>query len=119
MRTSWPSEQREARVQIRGRYPDARGLRRQLPLRTSDVGTLAHQIGRHSDEDLIGRTGNRPVALHRRAVHTEVWERIRNDQSEPEDGVTDRSWRHLRDILSRGVVVNIEMYVMSIQTEKE
>jgi mono/diheme cytochrome c family protein len=53
------------------------------------------------------------------AVHTEVWERIRNDQSEPEDGETDRSREYVRDILSRGVVVNIEMYVMSIQKKSK
>jgi hypothetical protein len=52
-------------------------------------------------------------------VHTEVWERIRNDRSEPKDGGTDRSRGYVRDILSRGVVVNIEMYVMSIQTENK
>ena len=39
------------------------------------------------------------------AVHTQVWERIRNDQRETVD----------RDIMARGVVSYIEAYVMSIQ----
>ena len=42
------------------------------------------------------------------AVHTEVWERIRNDQRETVD----------RDIMARGVVSYIEAYVRSIQNKK-
>ena len=38
-------------------------------------------------------------------VHTEVWERIRNDQRDAVD----------RDVVARGVVANIKTYVMSIQ----
>ena len=53
------------------------------------------------------------------AVHTEVWERIRKDQKEPENGLTDRSREYVRDIRSRGVVVDIETYVMSIQKKSE
>ena len=41
------------------------------------------------------------------AVHTDVWERIRNDQHETS--------RADRDISARNVVANIEFYVMSIQ----
>jgi hypothetical protein len=40
-------------------------------------------------------------------VHTDVWERIRSQQSETVD----------RDITARGVVANIEEYVMSIQSK--
>jgi hypothetical protein len=43
------------------------------------------------------------------AVHTEVWERIRNDQRETVD----------RDIMARGVVSYIEAYVMSIQNKNK
>ncbi len=43
------------------------------------------------------------------AVHTETWERIRNDQRETVD----------RDIAAHGVVANIEYYVMSIQNKNE
>ena len=42
-------------------------------------------------------------------VHAETWERIRNDQRETVD----------RDIMARGVVANIEYYVMSIQKKNE
>lgn len=49
------------------------------------------------------------------AVHTDVWERIRNDQSKTEAGKTDRSQEIGRDITARGAVANIEYYVMSIQ----
>ena len=41
------------------------------------------------------------------AVHTDVWERIRNDQTETVD----------RDITARGVVSYIEQYVRSIQKQ--
>jgi hypothetical protein len=43
------------------------------------------------------------------AVHTRVWERIRNDQTDPFD----------RDIAARGVVADIETYVMSIQKKSK
>jgi len=43
------------------------------------------------------------------AVHTKVWERVRNDQPETVD----------RDIMARGVVANIEAYVMSIQNKNK
>jgi hypothetical protein len=42
-------------------------------------------------------------------VHSEVWERIHNDQSETVD----------RDATTRGVIVNIEDYVISIQSKKK
>ena len=42
------------------------------------------------------------------AAHTQVWERIRTDQSEPGD----------RDTMARGVVATIEIYVRSIQVKK-
>jgi hypothetical protein len=53
------------------------------------------------------------------AVHTEVWERIRNDQTETRHGTSDRSREHERDITARTAVANIEMYVMSIQDKDE
>jgi hypothetical protein len=53
------------------------------------------------------------------AVHTEVWDRIRNDQRESKDGKTDLSREGKRDITARGVVANIEMYVMSIQNKNK
>ena len=43
------------------------------------------------------------------AVHTRVWERIRNDQTDAVD----------RDIAARGVVADIETYVMSIQKKSK
>ncbi len=51
------------------------------------------------------------------AVHTKVWERVRNDQHVTEEGETDRSRGFVRDIDARGVVAAIEMYVMSIQNK--
>ncbi len=42
-------------------------------------------------------------------VHAKVWQRIRNDQNETEEVE--------RDISARGVVANIEMYVVSIQNK--
>jgi len=53
------------------------------------------------------------------AVHTGVWEKIRNNQSKTEDGKTDLSREIERDITGRGVVANIEMYVMSIQKKSK
>ncbi len=42
-----------------------------------------------------------------RGVHAEAWGRIRNDQTE--------NVKAERDVAARGVAVNIEFYVMSIQ----
>jgi hypothetical protein len=42
-------------------------------------------------------------------VHSEVWERIHNDQSETVE----------RDARTRGVIVNIEDYIISIQSKKK
>ncbi len=42
-------------------------------------------------------------------VHAEVWERIHNDQRDTAE----------RDAMTRGVIVNIEDYVISIQKEKD
>jgi hypothetical protein len=42
-------------------------------------------------------------------VHSKVWERIHNDQSETVE----------RDAETRGVIVNIEDYIISIQSKKE
>jgi hypothetical protein len=44
-------------------------------------------------------------------VHAEVWQRIRNDQSETAEVE--------RDIAAHGVVANIEEYVMSIQNKNK
>jgi hypothetical protein len=49
------------------------------------------------------------------AVHTKVWETIRNDQSVTHALDSDRSRELERTIAARGIVANIEMYVMSIQ----
>jgi hypothetical protein len=52
-------------------------------------------------------------------AHTKVWERIRSEQDEPQDGETERSRELNRTIAARGVVGNIEMYVKSIQKESK
>jgi hypothetical protein len=49
------------------------------------------------------------------AVHTDVWEKIRRDQSTTHASKTERSREFERNISARSVVANIEMYVMSIQ----
>jgi hypothetical protein len=53
------------------------------------------------------------------AVHTKVWEKIRSDQSKTEAGETGLSRDIERDIAARGVVVNIELYVRSIQNKNK
>jgi mono/diheme cytochrome c family protein len=52
-------------------------------------------------------------------VHTVVWERIRKDQSPTKHGESELSRELERDITARGVVANIEFYVMSIQKEND
>jgi hypothetical protein len=53
------------------------------------------------------------------AVHTDVWEKIRRDQSATHAWETERSREFERTITARGVVANIEFYVMSIQNKNE
>ena len=53
------------------------------------------------------------------AVHTKVWETIRNDQSVAHALDSDLSRELQRTIAARGIVANIEMYVISIQNKNK
>ena len=58
-----------------------------------------------------GRWWDLAFSSRPRGVHAEVWERIRNDQSETETIE--------RDIMARGVVADIKEYVMWIQNKNK
>ncbi len=66
-----------------------------------------------------GRWWDVTFSHQRGDMHSEAWDTIRNDQGDTRHQRKGLSRETDRDIAARGVVANIEYYVMSIQNKNE